>query len=374
MFPIKNASGHVIAFGARVIGDGQPKYLNSPETELFLKRKTLYGFFEGMPSIKKEEKVLLLEGYMDVITSHQYGIGYAVSPLGTALSVEHLNFIKRYTKEPIIMFDPDESGKNALIRNRDVLIESGVYARAAELPENMDPDEFLHKYGRHGFEKVLNQSIDLMDFQIKIISNQFKQPMTPLDKSKAAQILLESIRKQPDEIIKREWIKNISIKFEIPQETILLQLKKGSAKSDTRISNLIKSEQVDIPPIEMGFIHLLLKNPELIKHARDISEEDFQSDFSKKMFSSINDLCKEDKNVLVTKLADMFPQEAHIIMKLAVEEIESTIPCQESIYGSVKLIKKFSKERRWKHLKEKISGLSKTELDEFNKLTLELKQ
>lgn len=374
MFPIKNASGHVIAFGARVVGDSQPKYLNSPETELFLKRKTLYGFFEGMSSIRKYQKVLLLEGYMDVITAHQYGIEYAVAPLGTSLSVEHLNFIKRYTKEPIIMFDSDESGKNALIRNSEVLISSGLYARAAELPGNMDPDEFLHKYGRHAFEEILNQSVDLMDFQIKIILQQFQQqPMSPMDKSKGVQILLESVRKQPDEIIKREWIKNISVKFGIPQETILLQMKKGFVKSDTG-GNMIKNDRTDIPAIEMGFIHLLLKNPELIKHAREISEEDFQSDFSKKIFSSINNLWRKDKNMLVAKLVEMFPHEANVIMKLSLEEIKSDVPCQESISRSVKLIKKFSKERKWKRLKEKISNLSKTELEEFKKLTLELKQ
>jgi DNA primase len=164
MFPIANAAGKIVGFGGRVLDQGLPKYLNSAETPLFRKSSTLYGLQQAKEGIRKADRVVVVEGYLDVIALHQFGISYAVATLGTALTVDHVRLLARYTKNIIALFDGDDAGRKAAARSFEIFIDAGLLGRAAFLPRGDDPDTFVHRQGKEAMENILEQAVPLADY------------------------------------------------------------------------------------------------------------------------------------------------------------------------------------------------------------------
>jgi DNA primase len=164
MFPIVNAGGKIVGFGGRVLDQQLPKYLNSSETPLFRKSSTLYGLFQAKEGIRKADCVVLVEGYLDVIALFQHGISYAVATLGTALTVDHLRLLARYTKNIVALFDADDAGHKAAARSFEIFIEAGLLGRAAFLPKGEDPDTFVRRRGKAAVESRLEQAVPLADY------------------------------------------------------------------------------------------------------------------------------------------------------------------------------------------------------------------
>jgi len=164
MFPIANAAGKIVAFGGRVLDNALPKYLNSSETPLFHKRSTLYGLHQAKESIRKADRVVLVEGYLDVIALAQHELPYAVATLGTALTVDHIRLLSRYTKNVIALFDGDDAGQKAAARSFEVFVEAGLLGRAAFLPKQDDPDTFVRQHGKTRLELILDEAVPLADF------------------------------------------------------------------------------------------------------------------------------------------------------------------------------------------------------------------
>jgi DNA primase len=164
MFPIADAGGKIVGFGGRVLDQGLPKYLNSSETPLFHKGATLYGLQQAKEGIRKTDRVVVVEGYLDVIALAQHEIDYAVATLGTALTPHHLRALARYTKNVIALFDGDEAGRKAAARSFEIFIEAGLLGRGAFLPGSEDPDSYVRKHGKAALESVIDGAIPLADF------------------------------------------------------------------------------------------------------------------------------------------------------------------------------------------------------------------
>ncbi|WP_428635080.1 DNA primase [Sedimenticola sp.] len=167
MFPIRNHRGQTIAFGGRILGDGKPKYLNSPETPIFHKGKELYGLYEARKALRKIERLLVVEGYMDVVALAQFGIRYAVATLGTATTAEHLERLFRTTNEVIFCFDGDRAGRDAGWKALETALphmRDGREARFLFLPDGEDPDTLVRKEGRETFEQRIIHSTPLSSF------------------------------------------------------------------------------------------------------------------------------------------------------------------------------------------------------------------
>ncbi|HEY6998067.1 MAG TPA: DNA primase [Candidatus Binatia bacterium] len=164
MFPIANAAGKIVAFGGRVLDNALPKYLNSSETPLFHKRSTLYGLHQAKESIRKADRVVVVEGYLDVIALAQHELSYAVATLGTALTVDHIRLLSRYSKNVIALFDGDDAGQKAAARSFEVFVEAGLLGRAAFLPKQDDPDTFVRQHGKARLELILDEAVPLADF------------------------------------------------------------------------------------------------------------------------------------------------------------------------------------------------------------------
>ena len=164
MFPIINAGGKIVGFGGRVLDQGLPKYLNSSETPLFHKSSSVYGLYQAKDGIRKTDRVVVVEGYLDAIALNQFGIADTVATLGTALTVEHVRLLSRYSKNIVALFDGDDAGRRAAARSFEIFIEAGMLGRAAFLPKTEDPDTFVRSRGKAALEAVLEQAIPLADY------------------------------------------------------------------------------------------------------------------------------------------------------------------------------------------------------------------
>lgn len=175
IFPIRDTRGRVIAFGGRILDKGEPKYLNSPETPLFHKGRQLYGLYEARQALRDLPRLMVVEGYMDVVALAQYGVRYAVATLGTATTPEHLDRLFRYTREVVFCFDGDNAGRRAAWRALDnalAALRDGRQIRFLFLPEGEDPDTLVRKEGREAFEARLEAALPLSEFMFRELSAQ----------------------------------------------------------------------------------------------------------------------------------------------------------------------------------------------------------
>ncbi|TCP62615.1 DNA primase [Heliophilum fasciatum] len=167
MFPIHDVRGRVIGFGGRVLDDTVPKYLNSPETALFKKGQQLYGLHKAGPAIRQKGLALLVEGYMDVIACHQYGIPQAVATLGTALTADQGRLLLRYASQVVIGYDSDKAGMEATVKAGRILVPLGAQVKVISLPDGKDPDEYLQKHGTDAFWRIMDSACSFFEFRYR---------------------------------------------------------------------------------------------------------------------------------------------------------------------------------------------------------------
>ena len=205
MFPVFDFKGKVIGFGGRVLDDSKPKYLNSPETAVFKKGTNLYGLNFALKNLK-ERMLIIVEGYMDCISLHQYGIKNAVASLGTALTPNQAKLLKRYTDKIIISYDADLAGQNATLRGLEILRVEDFDIRVLTVPQGKDPDEFIRSNGREAFLKLINDALPLIDYRIKKVREgvDFNKPKMLADYAKNAALIVTDLNPlQKDVYIKR---------------------------------------------------------------------------------------------------------------------------------------------------------------------------
>lgn len=210
MFPIMDVNNKVIGFGGRVLGDGTPKYLNSPETLLFDKSRNLYGL--NFARTSRQPFMIICEGYMDVIAMHQAGFTNAVASLGTALTSGHASLLKRYTQEVLLLYDSDEAGVRAALRAIPILREAGVNSRVVNLRPYKDPDEFIKNLGAEAFEERLEQASDSFMFRVSIAESEF--PMEePQGQNRFFERCAEMLLELKDELERNLYIEAIVKKY-----------------------------------------------------------------------------------------------------------------------------------------------------------------
>ncbi|MDO4869621.1 MAG: DNA primase [Bacillota bacterium] len=173
IFPIINTAGDIIGFGGRIIGEGEPKYLNSQETRIFQKKNNLYGLNLAKNYVNKEDSIILVEGYMDVVSLYQAGIKNVSASLGTALTSNQASLIKRFTRNVVLSYDADNAGQNAADRGLDILYDEGLKASVLKVPEGKDPDEFVKKNGRRAFAQLIADAVPAGDFKINRIKSKY---------------------------------------------------------------------------------------------------------------------------------------------------------------------------------------------------------
>jgi len=227
IFPIYDASGHPVGFGGRILGEGEPKYLNSADSEVFAKRKLLYGLNWAKQAIRKAERLIIVEGYFDAIRLMLAGITEVVAPMGTALTEQQAALIRKYTKHVFLLYDSDQAGLKATFRSGDELLSNGVSARVITLPDGEDPDTFVAKYGAAGFEQVADAAVDVFDRKIQILERggwftDLRRKREALDK------LLPTIRLTSDPVLRDLYIARTSEVAGVSREMLTRELQAGA--------------------------------------------------------------------------------------------------------------------------------------------------
>jgi DNA primase len=272
IFPIENVLGEVVAFGGRVMEKGEPKYLNSPESPVYIKGKNLYGLNKAKEEIRKKGFALIVEGYFDLISLWNAGIGNVVATLGTALTREHLELLRRYTLNVVALFDPDEAGKKALDRSLELFLSMNMHAQALILPEGCDPDDYVKKYGKEKLDELIKFAPAISDYYIENVLGGGKTFEENRDLVKTA---TEFISKIGDEIEKNLFIKRVAEKLGIPQELLKKEIHKKDVQLRPKGGSQKQTIDAKIDPVEVHLIRLLLEYPQKTAYVESEKVLDF---------------------------------------------------------------------------------------------------
>ena len=281
MFPVFDYQGKVIGFGGRVLDDSKPKYLNSPETLVFQKGTNLYGLNFALKHNMSERYFVIVEGYMDLISLHQYGITNVVASLGTALTINQARLLKRYADKVVISYDADLAGQMATLRGLEILRTAGFDVRVLSIPQGKDPDEYVRSNGREAFLKLINNAEPLIDYRIKKAEEgiDFKNSQSVILYSKRIMDIISDL----DPIEKDVYIKKASENTGIKEQALydILKIKmKDNRENDFRNNKEEDRSKLYVEPgflkAERTLLKMMLENNEYLQYIEErISENDF---------------------------------------------------------------------------------------------------
>ena len=299
IFPIFSPSGRIIAFGGRSLekDDSIPKYINSPDTPIFKKGKNIYGI-ERAINIKNKNYSILMEGYMDVLSANIFGFDTSIAPLGTALTEEQAQLIKRYSSNILLSFDMDKAGISATERASFILKSQGFNIRVLQFEESKDPDEFLKKNGKEAFLKVVENSLEIFDFLYNLYSSEYD-----LNNIIAKQNFIERFKEFfiniENDLEKEMYLKKLSektdISIDVLRKTLVEQNKKHLIRKDyidEAQEKIEKKEFKQANNLEMAIIKMLLRKPNYYENF--FINENLESDIAKKIFKFFNEKIKEN--------------------------------------------------------------------------------
>lgn len=281
IFPIMDVNNRVIGFGGRVMGDGKPKYLNSPETAVFDKSRNLYGLNVARTARKKS--MLVCEGYMDVIAMHQAGFTNAVASLGTAFTSQHASLLKRYTDQAVLTYDSDGAGTKAALRAIPILKEAGISVKVLDMKPYKDPDEFMKNLGREEFQKRIDSAVGSFMFEISVIRSQYNM-QDPESKTAFYNAAARKLLEFPEKLERDAYTEAVAREYMIPQEDLKRlvsslggQYGTGIKASDPERERKPRKEKEDgIRRSQRLLLTWLIEKPELFdKIERIIGPEDF---------------------------------------------------------------------------------------------------
>ncbi len=354
IFPIIEMNGKTVGFGGRVMDTGMPKYLNSPETDIFKKGRLLFGLNMAKESIQKRGYIMVVEGYFDVVVCHQYGFENTVAPLGTSLTEQHVRLIKRYTNNMLILFDGDQAGISAARRAMDMSCRQGMSAKALLLPKDSDPDSFLNAYGAEKFERLFSGALDYIDFMLKTGGE-------GIDNIREIYRVLQGVG---DSVAKSKMVSELADRTSMSETILREDMSRGKKGGEIR-SSVPNIRKIKGP--EEILLGIYISRPEMVKIINDLfSETEPEHPFVKKLFrtfktqnikpsfDSLPSFCSEEEISSISRL--LIDSEADD------ETIEKTVnDC----------IRKVRKERLEKKIK---LAESQQNIEELQKLLMEKRE
>ena len=328
MFPIIDVRGNVIGFGGRVMDDSTPKYLNSPETEIFNKRKNLFALNFAKKS--KLGYLILVEGYMDAIALHQYGFDCAVASLGTSLTEEHAVLMSRYTQQVILIYDGDEAGQRATQRAIPMLEKAGLQVKVLKMRDAKDPDEFLKKFGVDRFRILLEESSNRVEYQLRAIQKKYDLSSDE-ERVNFVTEAADFLSTLPSAIQREIYGNRVAEVGKISGEAMKLEVEKAFKRRLSREKR--KQEKIDLAPArnlqmqsksvrydnvrsaaaEEQVIAGVMKDPSLLDQIPELTEQDFSVPFLARVFSQQLARHRAGQEVTLTGLTDFTSEEmAHV--------------------------------------------------------------
>ncbi len=374
IFPIINTSGKVIGFGGRIIGDGNPKYLNSQESSVFLKKNNLYGLNITRQEISKQNQAILVEGYMDVISLYQSGIRNVSASLGTALTENQAKLLKRYTHNIVLSYDADQAGINAALRGLDILHKEECKVKVLHVTDGKDPDEFVKKNGRLAFNKLIDDALPFADYKFSILRKNIDIRTTEgrVDFLKKAAEVLRQLSPVEADI----YIKKLAQETKISEGAIRLEMNGNTSemKYQERVPARAETEEKrdDITMLEKNIIKLILQSSkyysEFVQYGKDV----FKSLSGNNIFSGIGSIYSDGEAVDIRKLADQMEPADNRVLHDILENVQ--IANESTVFRDcIETIKNNELSKKEKELIMRLSMADEDEnIDSINELTQEL--
>ena len=387
MFPIQDINHRVIGFGGRVMGDGKPKYLNSPETEIFDKSRNLYGL--NFARTSRKGNVILCEGYMDVIAMHQAGFTQAVASLGTAFTSGQASLLRRYANEILLSYDSDGAGVNAALRAIGILKEAGMTGRVINLEPYKDPDEFIKALGGEEFQKRLDHAENSFFFELRQLQKNYDLS-DPEQKTAFHREIARKLCTFSEEVERENYIEAVAQKYHIGFENLrrlvgtyaaqtglaqpVIRPKSGVQKKNTAAEGVKNSQKL--------LLTWLVEQPQLY---RQISKYISPKDFTEGLYENVADRLFEELeqgNINPASIISMFEEEedqreAASLFHTKLERLESTAEQEKALHDIVCAVKRNSYERDSAQLGTDVAALNrviagKKQLEELAKTHISL--
>ena len=387
MFPIQDINHRVIGFGGRVMGDGKPKYLNSPETEIFDKSRSLYGL--NFARTSRKGNVILCEGYMDVIAMHQAGFTQAVASLGTAFTSGQASLLRRYANEILLSYDSDGAGVNAALRAIGILKEAGMTGRVINLEPYKDPDEFIKALGGEEFQKRLDHAENSFFFELRQLQKNYDLS-DPEQKTAFHREIARKLCTFSEEVERENYIEAVAQKYHIGFENLrrlvgtyaaqtgraqpVIRPKSGVQKKNTAAEGIKNSQKL--------LLTWLVEQPQLY---RQISKYISPKDFTEGLYEKVADRLFEELeqgNINPASIISMFEEEedqreAASLFHTKLERLESTAEQEKALHDIVCAVKRNSYERDSAQLGTDVAALNrviagKKQLEELAKTHISL--
>ena len=359
MFPILDVNNRVIGFGGRVMGDGEPKYLNSPETKLFDKSRNLFGLNFARKS--REKYLLICEGYMDVIAMHQAGFTNAVASLGTAFTAQHALLLKRYTDQAVLTYDSDGAGIRAALRAIPILKEAGISAKVLNMKPYKDPDEFIKNLGREEFQKRIDEAVNSFLFEISVIRSEYNM-QDPESKTGFYNAVAKKLLEFPEKLERDNYTEAVAREYVIPAEDLKrlvnsLGERGGFAlRTPEQESPKKKKEKDDgVRKSQRLLLTWLIEEPKLFETIRGIiTPEDFTDELYKRAAGLVFDEYEKNGSIEPARVLNHFIEgdeqyrEAAALFNARLDESLSNEEQRKAFSETIKKIKRFSLEERSK--------------------------
>ncbi|MBR0457504.1 MAG: DNA primase [Firmicutes bacterium] len=323
IFPIINTGGKVIGFGGRIIADGEPKYLNSKESSVFQKKNNLYALNVTKDYVKKEDRIILVEGYMDVISLYQAGIRNVSASLGTALTENQARLIKRYTSEVILSYDADAAGQKAALRGLDILYGEDLRAKVLVVTDGKDPDEFIKAKGRDAYLKLADEALPFGDFKLKKAAERYDIT----DNQQKLRYIRDAIRilKGMKPVEADMYLGRLSEETGISEEAIRREYESGKDnQNQSAFAAIIGREQSaedEISEAEQELLKLMLIDSDFVKLPEDIREDVFRDRISSSIYAAIKAVDKGERPLDMGRITDQIDIECSQLLNTITSKV-----------------------------------------------------
>lgn len=346
MFPILNLQNKAIAFGGRLIADQEgPKYLNSPETPIFFKRRELFGLNLAKKYINREwPNLILVEGYMDFLALYQHGFKNAVATLGTALGEDHVRLMRRFVEEVIVVYDGDKAGEAAALRGLEILLEGGMQVKLVSLPKGEDPDDFLNKRGNDAFAALLKNAKDFFDYKLQALLARYPRE-DALGLSKISREMFETFLKVKDTVMLSEYFKRLARALQTDENSLRAEFSRLNKKDGISHERVEKAtsvpETVKPAPEELLLLVLMAEVPPFCDRAcEELKDADLKTPASRQLFEYLRRMNEEGKKSslsgLLIRIPDALYREQLVAVMASLDETADREQILEDCIGKIK--------------------------------------
>jgi len=384
MFPIFDVRGNVIAFGGRVMDSTKPKYMNSPETAIYNKSRNLYAL--NFAKNSGEKRLIIVEGYMDVISLHQSGIINTVASLGTALTESQGRTLKKYAEEVIISFDADTAGQSATMRGLDLLSDIGCQVKVLKIPDGKDPDEFIRKNGVDEFKKLVDRSVSLIEYKIEVLKKSIDTD-TVGGKINFLNKTADILSKIDNSVEREMYVKKLAAQYRISEESILSEVYKRIKKTDSlrtpaviaasrkKVTRGIKKDETDARLIhdERFLLALLCVDNSVYRTVTDkITPDIFSDSQNKEIARIILERIEDGRGIVPGELLGMLENDiADDFARLFNEECHCD-DNKKAILGTIRNIEMNRMKKRQKEIVDMLKNRDELPKGDVEKLEQEL--